>query len=73
MLHGFTLMTLVFIGFLKLLNDAIPRSFQFPPGLTWWIFFKIQIQIFSSWGQRSPLRFSISVEQPHGSAAAAGR
>ena len=46
MLHGFTLMTLIFIGFLKLLNDAIPPSLQFPPGLTWWIFFKIQIQIF---------------------------
>ena len=47
MLRGFTLMTLVFVGFLNLLNDAIPPSFQFPPGLTWWIFFKMQIQILS--------------------------
>ena len=47
MLCGFTLMTLVFVGFLNLLNNAIPPSFQFPPGLTWWIFFKMQIQILS--------------------------
>lgn len=49
MLHGFTLMTLVLIGLLKLLNDAIPPPprFQFPPGLTWWIFFKMQIHILS--------------------------